>query len=269
MRYPLSLLLALTLLGGCASQAPTTQPRTSYQEALYRFDFVGAQRLLLAQKAQGDKRAARYLADQGEWLAGQVVLQQASPQTQAEQAKTLILQSGSQMSDFREAAHWAKSAAQAGNPQGQYWLGWLLEKGQGFRQNPHQASYWYQQAAQQGLACAQRQLALLLENGALMVPDLQEAAHWYGAAARQGDPLAQLNLGQLYLQGRGVPQDLGQAEHWYQQAAEQGEAKAQYQLGMLLHLNQGLPLDSPQPRYWLQKAAEQGNVQALDTLSTL
>lgn len=73
--------------------------------------------------------------------------------------------------------------AKAGDPEAQYYVGQIYEKGLGLE------------------------------------PDYSTAAQWYGKAAQQGYSSAQLSLGYLYEIGLGVGQDPAQALDWYRKAS--------------------------------------------------
>ena len=88
-----------------------------------------------------------------------------------------------------------------------------------------------QAAANNGDANAQFQLGFLYNSGQGVPQDAAQAAAWYLKAADQGDANAQFNLGVLYVQGQGVPQDYAQAAAWFRKAADQGVAAAQNNLG--------------------------------------
>lgn len=85
---------------------------------------------------------------------------------------------------YDKAAKWCRRAAEAGDPEGQVWLGHI---------------HYY------GLAGER---------------DYGTAARWYLRAARQGDSRAQTYLGVMYSKGRGVPRDPAAAQRWYRMATE-------------------------------------------------
>ena len=51
---------------------------------------------------------------------------------------------------MEEAVKWFRKAAEQGNPQAQYTLGMMYQKGRGVAQNQSEAQKWYQKAAGQG-----------------------------------------------------------------------------------------------------------------------
>ena len=88
-----------------------------------------------------------------------------------------------------------------------------------------EAVRWYRKAADQGNADAQFSLGYMYDNGQGVPQDYAEAARWYRKAADQGDADAQFNLGYMYDKGQGVPQDYAEAARWYRKAADQGERR--------------------------------------------
>ncbi len=78
---------------------------------------------------------------------------------------------------------------------------------------------WYRKAAEQGDAEAQYNLGFMYGYGKGVSQDYAEAVKWYRKAAEQGYAKAQLSLGLAYGLGQGVPQDLAQAHMWLNLAA--------------------------------------------------
>ena len=136
-----------------------------------------------------------------------------------------------------------QSAANNGDANAQFQLGFLYNSGQGVPQDDAQAAAWYLKAADHGDANAQFNLGVLYVQGQGVPQDYAQAASWYRKAADQGDAAAQTNLGLMYAEGQGVPQDDAQAASWWHKAADQGFAKAQTNLGAMYQFGQGVPQD--------------------------
>jgi TPR repeat protein len=117
-------------------------------------------------------------------------------------------------------------AAEQGDVNAQFNLGWMYAEGRGVPQNYKQAVYWYSRAARQGDASAQFNLGMMYDNGEGVAQDYQQAAHWYAKAAEQGIAVAQYNLGIMYDSGQGVVQSFQQAYLWLSLAAAQGLEEA-------------------------------------------
>ncbi|MCP4389878.1 MAG: sel1 repeat family protein, partial [Gammaproteobacteria bacterium] len=63
-----------------------------------------------------------------------------------------------------EAAKYFRLSADDNDEDGQFFLGWMYEKGRGVTKNKTEAIYWYQKASDQGEERARERLAKLL-NG--------------------------------------------------------------------------------------------------------
>ena len=138
--------------------------------------------------------------------------------------------------DFRETLQ----AAERGNTQAQFNLGWMYAEGRGVRQDDAEAVRWYRQAAAQRYAQAQYNLGWMYANGRGVRQDDAEAFRWFRQAADQGYAQAQTYLGVMYAEGRGVRQDDAEAFRWFRQAADQGDAAAQNNLGVMYANGQGV-----------------------------
>lgn len=167
-----------------------------------------------------------------------------------------------------------RPAAEAGDPQAQFYLGSLYEAGAGVPRDYSRAVNWYTRAAEQGHGSAQLALGLILYNGAgegSVPQDLEEAARWLMAAARQEDPkpYAQFLVGHMYLEGRGLPRDLKKAEAYARAAAEHGVAGAQYDLGLLIGSREHTLAERIESYAWFLLAARQGHPGAAENLEVL
>src|SRR5260370_20495292 len=96
------------------------------------------------------------------------------------------------------AAQRCRKAADQGDAQAQFYVGWMYNNGQGVQQDHTQAVLWYRKAADQGDARAQCNLGLMYNNGQGVQQDHTQAALWYRKAADQGVAQAQNNLGFMY-----------------------------------------------------------------------
>lgn|GEM_PF-2262425 len=148
--------------------------------------------------------------------------------------------------------------AEHNDPEAQYQLGLLLDKGEGVTQDKSRAISWYRRAAELNYAKAQFLLGILYDQGLGVTQDYAQALTWYRKAAEQGYAKAEFNLAAMYDEGLGVAQDYMQAALWYRKAAEQGYARAQFNLGSMYYKAEGVPQDNTLAYMWLQLAAAQG-----------
>jgi TPR repeat protein len=148
--------------------------------------------------------------------------------------------------------------AEHNDPEAQYNLGLLLDKGQGLAQDKLQAISWFRKAAEQDYAKAQFLLGILYDQGLNVPQDYSQALKWYQKAAEQGYAKAEYNLAAMYDEGLGVGQDYTQAALWYRKSAEHGYARAQFNLGSMYYKGEGVEQDNTLAYMWLQLAATQG-----------
>jgi peptidoglycan hydrolase CwlO-like protein len=89
----------------------------------------------------------------------------------------------------------------------------------------------WMKTAQTGDPEAQYYVATLYEKGATGAPDYSQAAAWYRKAADQGFRRADIALGRLYEQGLGVAKDPGEAYKWFAKSSGLTDAT----LSLLVH----------------------------------
>ncbi len=160
------------------------------------------------------------------------------------------------------AVEWYSKAAEQGSADAQFNLGWMFEKGRGVLQSSNKAAEWYRMAAEKGHEIAQFNLGLMYEEGSGVEQNDSTAVEWYRKAAEQGDAAAQFHLGWMYDQGRGVAQSVDMAVECYHKAAEQGHAGAQLNLGLMYEEGKGVAQSDTRAIEWYRKAAEQGDADA-------
>jgi tetratricopeptide (TPR) repeat protein len=127
------------------------------------------------------------------------------------------------------------------------------------RRDYAEAMRWYRKAADQGNADAQFDVGWLYKNGWGVPQDYAEALRWCHNAADQGNVVAQNNIGRHYENGWGVAQDYAEAMRWFRKAADRGNATAQANIGVLYQNGWGVAQDSAEARAWMQKAAAAGD----------
>ena len=152
-----------------------------------------------------------------------------------------------------------RKAAEQGNRNAQYNMGYVYYHGEGVAQDYHKAIYWFRKASKQGEADAQTYLGIMYENGEGVSKNNVEAVKWFRQSAKQGNMWGQFNLGWMYENGNGVPQNKIAAVHWFQEAAEQGLADAQNLLGEAYYYGESIAKDWSKSVEWYRKAANQGH----------
>jgi len=73
---------------------------------------------------------------------------------------------------------------------------------------------------------AQYMVATMYEKGEGVEKDPKEAAMWYEKAAEQGHPYSMYRLADMYEKGEGIAKDDAKAAEWFKKAAESGAAQA-------------------------------------------
>jgi len=110
----------------------------------------------------------------------------------------------------------------------------------------------YEKAAEAGSPEAQVRLGFLLDHA----EDNERAVHWYRAAADQGYPDGLGGLAEMYAKGEGVPRDPAKARELFEKAGEAGHAPsirvliAAYDQGGL-----DVERDASKLAYWRDKQA--------------
>lgn len=165
------------------------------------------------------------------------------------------------------------------------------EKGETYyeEKNYEEAVKWYKKAAEQGNADAQYKLGYCYAHGGYEIPlemqdslgynyekglgvdqDFDKAIEWYRKSAEQGNAEAQYSLADCYLCGRGVAMNEVEAIKWLHKAAEQGHIEAQYYLGKCYYKGiHGVLIDYDEAAKWYRKAAEQGDADAAEQYNNL
>lgn len=159
---------------------------------------------------------------------------------------------------YTETLSWYRRAAQAGDPEAQFLLGNILERGLKGPANPKAAVEWYRRAAEQGHAKAQFRIAEIYYAGRVVPRNLDEAAKWMAKAAEAGIAEAQYNMGLMTERGQGVARDYAKAALWYWKAGHQGLAAAQLQLGVAFASGKGVGRDPVEALKWFDLAAKGG-----------
>ena len=130
--------------------------------------------------------------------------------------------------DDAEAVRLYSHAAKQGDPDAQFNLGVMYEKGRGVPKDEAEAVRCWRRAAEQGHAEAQYNLACINHaNGNEVPKDAIEAVKWFRRAAEQNHPRAQFRLGRIYAEGFDVPRNPVLAHKWLNLAAASFSRRAE------------------------------------------
>jgi TPR repeat protein len=161
--------------------------------------------------------------------------------------------------------------ADKGNSEAQYLMGVIFSH-QDKTRDYQSAARWYDKAAQQGNADAQFSLGFLLYNGAgnpgektSVAPDRTLAFQYLTAAAQQNMPMAQHLVSTMLLKGEGTNADAMEALRWGMLAAEADIAESQFNVAMMLVRKPGATMDDYIQSYkWFTILAGKGYPGAYD-----
>jgi TPR repeat protein len=163
--------------------------------------------------------------------------------------------------NYAEALRLLRPAAEAGNPNAQYYIAIMYDFGRGIGVNHEEANIWYLKAAKQEQDDAQFNLAISYQRGEGIEADDKQAVYWLSRAAANGDVDALREL-------------TNYADEGYP-AAQYALAKI-YRDGVTLHNNNTLyPSErdnktiAPNAKLyqkWLQEAAAYGSPEAIKEL---
>lgn len=160
---------------------------------------------------------------------------------------------------FDEALAPLTEAAQAGNAEAQFCLGYMYLFGKGVAPNEAKAFELFQKSADQGNADAQCNLGFIYYLGKVVPQSKNRAFEMFKKAAEQGNLDGLYNLGVMYKVGDGVPRNDAKAFELFQKASERGHAAAQCRLGSCYRTGEGVEKSETKAIDWYQKAANRGN----------
>ncbi|XP_020614481.1 uncharacterized protein LOC110052671 isoform X3 [Orbicella faveolata] len=156
------------------------------------------------------------------------------------------------------AAPLFRFSAMAGNPDGMYSYGKLLETGEGgVEKDLVEAGKLFTELAEQGHPFAQFSLAQFYHNGTGMKQDLQMALRLYEASAKNGVREANTMIGNLYASGEIGKVDLAKAAKYFTKAAEKGDVSALMTLGAFYKKGTGVEKDFEKSFNCYKAAADQ------------
>ncbi len=160
---------------------------------------------------------------------------------------------------YQEAVKYFRTAANKGDANAQYNLGWCYYNGIGVSESSTEAVKWLRKAADKGNTPAKYLLGLYYER---CYPKLwKDAIYWYQLAAYEGHVLAQYRLGKCYENGNGVDQSETEAEKWYITASDQNLAIARVRLTEKYRRGIGVEISKSKSNKWAELAKEEdGNI---------
>ena len=126
-----------------------------------------------------------------------------------EQSKKLI-----EKQEFDKAIPILKQAAELGNAESQYNLGYCYRAGAGIDQNTEKAIYWFSKSADQGFNDGLYQMMMAYGNGDCVEQDYTKAYEYGLKCAENGDGTCMWNAINCYYSGMGVEKDMDKMLEW-------------------------------------------------------
>jgi TPR repeat protein len=157
----------------------------------------------------------------------------------------------------------------AGDGDGAFYLGRMVELGVGLKADFDKARILYLAAADKGSAKAMNRLGLMHYRGEKVLQDYAAAFELICKAADLGDADAEFNCAGLHADGKGTPKDLTQAIAWYQKAADQDHIGAIVALAFAYRDGLGVAPDIGKAEGYFEKAAVKGNPVSLYELGAM
>ena len=157
---------------------------------------------------------------------------------------------------FEQGLAWLTRAAEAGDPEAQWYLGCAYLQVTRLPDPFANAARWFERAAAAEFAPALDRLADLHLTGLGAAQDDAAAAALITRAARQGYPSAIATLAYLHAQGLGVARDAHRAACLHAQAVAAGHAPSYFALGLRFAAGAGVAPDRAFAHALLQRAAD-------------
>lgn len=159
-----------------------------------------------------------------------------------------------------------KFFAEKGNPNFQFSLGKLYDRGEYIEQDFLQAAHWYEMAANQGESRAQNNLGCLYLDGEGVDKDFEKALYWFEKSAKQDNSYAILNIGEYY---REVKKDYKTAMKYYKKAEKLEPKLSWYLMGLLYKDGLGVKKDLKKAKTLFKKSADKGFKEAAEALAEM
>lgn len=126
---------------------------------------------------------------------------------------------------------------------------------------------WYLPAAEEGDMEAQYNLGFMYETGWGVGIDEAKAANWYKEAAELQHDMAQLRLGMMYVVGAGVAKDTDAGIEWLRQSAENGNRVAEVLVQEVFDSGEIEPVTAEKIIAGIRRVVDEGEQQTLKTLN--
>lgn len=161
--------------------------------------------------------------------------------------------------DLEGAADAFQQAFDAGDPDGAFYLGRMLELGIGGPANQRAAVGLYRAASDLGSGAAKNRLGVLHIRGNGVLQDYAEGARLVCEGAELDDVNGAFNCGTVMLEGLGTDKDEAQAYVWLAKAADQGHVAGMTAYAAGLIEGKYVAQDIPAAVALLERSASRGD----------
>jgi len=168
-----------------------------------------------------------------------------------------------------EAGKVFSELAAQGHPFAQFSLAQLYHNGIGMKKDLKEAFSLYEVSAKNGISEANTMIGNMYTTGEAGKVDLTKAAEYFTKAAEKGDISALMSLGAFYSRGTGVEKDYEKSFKCYKAAADQGYLTAQFNIGVNYFSGLGVEHDFKKAAYYFDLAARRGHVPAQINLGNM
>ena len=158
-----------------------------------------------------------------------------------------------------EALEWHKKAAQVGEKDSWFYIGYAYEEGQGAPKDVRYAAECYQNGIDENVGCCNRLGALYFDGNG--VPQDYDKAVKLLTKAYETNQWGAAYLGRAYFNGWGVPKDYGKAKKFLEEATW-GLDEVNYLLGLMYTQGLGVSQDIKKGVEYLQKANDHQGAKA-------
>lgn len=176
-------------------------------------------------------------------------------------AKYLLARIYLQQYDYQHIPQALEWLDEAENPQADYVLGMVYEKGLIVERDISKAIHYLERSAEQSNSYAMYQLSKIYRSNSQFF-DSQKAIQLLENACTLGNESAQVTLGNEFLKGEVIEKDIEKAIWYLTQAADKNNMFAQYMLGKLFLFGKDVEKDKAKGKAYLEQSAMQGNTYA-------
>ena len=156
---------------------------------------------------------------------------------------------------------WYLKAAEQGNKDAIYSVGWAYYSGEGAPQDHGEASAWFEKGIEAEHPKAMRVMAKMLYTGSGTTKDPTRAAELWQKSSDLGDPESAATFGKLLMEGvPGIEKDQALACKHLRRAAEAGDPECMQRLGNAYKDGTGVNVSMEEAINWFMRARQNGYV---------